>query len=115
MGRDLHHAVRREGSFPQLAWLCGRRRRSSLNAGIGFHRSPFDGPAVTPAHFFPGRKITAYAMFSVLAAGSFLFSLRLSSLAAGAAEIEPYSPEKACTAIKSGLRELADAERSEAL
>lgn len=44
-----------------------------------------------------------------------MLSLQSASLAADSGDIEPYSPEKACTAIKGGLRELADAERGEAL
>jgi hypothetical protein len=54
-------------------------------------------------------------MMGVLAAGLIVFSLPHGSLAADSGDIEPYSAAKACTAIKSGLRELADAERSEAL
>jgi hypothetical protein len=51
----------------------------------------------------------------VLGAAVIVFSLQCGLLAADSGEVEPYSAEKACTAIKSGLRELADAERSEAL
>ncbi len=51
----------------------------------------------------------------MLATALFVFLLQRALHAADSGDIEPYSPEKACTAIKSGLRELADAERSEAL
>jgi hypothetical protein len=42
-------------------------------------------------------------------------SMPLHAFAADSGDLEPYSPEKACTAIKGGLRALADAERDEAL
>ncbi len=68
-----------------------------------------------PARFFPGRKVATGAMIGVLAAALFVPGLQRVSYAADSGDVEPYSPAKACTAIKSGLRQLADAERSEAL
>jgi hypothetical protein len=54
-------------------------------------------------------------VIGALASTLVVLALQAASFAAGSGDLETYSPEKACTAIKSGLRELADAERSEAL
>jgi hypothetical protein len=54
-------------------------------------------------------------MIGALSATLLVLSLHSGSLAADSGDLEAYSPEKACTAIKGGLRDLADAERSEAL
>ena len=107
MGRDLHHAVRREGRVSQLSWLFRFGRRCRLAAAALPARSDRSEPAHGPALSFKPSILIAVAALSFTAAAL-----------AGDIPQPPTSAdetaEEGCASIRHALSRLADAERSQA-
>ena len=111
MGRNLHHAVRRETGVPQRAWLLhlggGCRLGSLWRSAPSGKSEPASRPALS---FRVCAWIGACAIVTAIATGSRAADSPGSELAS---PIE--SAEEGCHTIRRALNHLAEAERAQAL